>query len=243
MRGLLGQQVIRGNQRNPLACNRNIAGTYIGADGLLHLGTPGVLRPNYVQNSSGIWAQDGYLKEGQATNLVQNSAVIPVASGGGSVQNINLADPMGGTLANRIWSQTGTITFSGPTISAGTYCSSMYYRNLGEGITGSVNINIGRTVIGSLTVTVTGASPVGMNFIPASGFSGGIINMGDGSAGSWKRIWSAGPLPAGDASWIQGASGKYHPGIVETFGFQIETGETATSYIPTTGSAVTRTAD
>lgn len=92
---LLGQQNIRGNQ---LTSARTTVGTYIGADGLLHVAQPFVLRPNYVLQN-GVWVQQGFLREGATTNYEFGDFVSAI-----SVQSGVYTSAAGITgIANRLW--------------------------------------------------------------------------------------------------------------------------------------------
>lgn len=77
--------------------NRTIAGTYIGADGLIHLGTPHKLRPNYVQNSAGLWVRSGWLREGAATNAFTSQT--PTATDNTITVALDASAPFGSGIA------------------------------------------------------------------------------------------------------------------------------------------------
>lgn len=62
--GSAGQGYVAGQS------NRTTLGTYFDANGVMRVAPPKALRPNYVYKN-GVWIRDGWLREGQATNLFQ----------------------------------------------------------------------------------------------------------------------------------------------------------------------------
>lgn len=61
--GFVGQRPVPGQS------NRSTQGTYFDSKGILRVAQPYELRPNYVYKS-GVWVQQGFLREAQATNRV-----------------------------------------------------------------------------------------------------------------------------------------------------------------------------
>ena len=53
----------------PLMSKRSTTATYFDSQGIMRTAQPYELRPNYVYKN-GVWVQDGYLREGAATNDV-----------------------------------------------------------------------------------------------------------------------------------------------------------------------------
>lgn len=65
--GLSGQSPVYGQS------NRSTSATYFDAQGVMRVAPPYTLRPNYVYQN-GVWVRQGWLKEGQSTNYLQDSA-------------------------------------------------------------------------------------------------------------------------------------------------------------------------
>ena len=185
----------------------------------------------------------GLLIEEARTNALTNSnGVFP--SGGGAVLVKNASAPNG---AQDAWTMTyssgvGYTVPSGASFISGTSYTFSFYFKRGTGtqqiwtlLYGSVFNNNGGNVVAIYDIESETAT------ISLSGATANVQAVGNG----WYRCSCSAIATASSTSsqqiYRQGATdtGKYD----YVYGFQVETGAFPTSYIPTSGSAVTRTAD
>ena len=184
----------------------------------------------------------GLLIEEARTNLLTNSNVPP--SGGGAVLVKNAIAPNG---AQDAWTMTyssgvGYNAPSGASFISGTAYTFSFYFKRGTGtqqiwtlLYGAVFNNNGGNVVAIYDIESETAT------INVSGATANVQDVGNG----WYRCSCSAIATASSTSgqqiYRQGATeaGKYD----YVYGFQVETGAFPTSYIPTSGSAVTRAKD
>ena len=191
----------------------------------------------------------GLLLEPQATNLITASSYFDAAAGWyasnlipGAAQN---TAPDGTNTALRLIENTATAQHRAAWAPdqavedyTQTYTFSFFVRMVGS-----------RTLRASFTDFYTGQDHTEVTYSLGEGTA-----LGPGTvqvvAGGWHRVSITGPIPHIDVlpyfQVTQAGSRTYAgDGVsgMEVWGFQLEAGDTMTSYIPTNGSQVTRAAD
>jgi len=181
------------------------------------------------------------LVEPSATNLILNNLPNGSSQGEGGVTLSATESLAGADTGIRITEDTGLsqhyCSFAAGSVSSGTeYSLSLYVK---KGTHSSVTLYTGSAQINSnVTVNFDTVS------LSGSGNNMTMVNAG----GGWYRVtWSKQATGTGttvvyaspkDLSTYQGAGG-----YTDYYGLQLETGTVATSYIPTSGSTVTRASD
>jgi len=231
--------------------------SYFNSSGTLTFSAADTARTNYTYNGS-TWTSAGTLIEPAATNLVTNSTVI-TASTNTTVTSDTIAAPDGTTTADKLIETTATGTprhFSGKnvTITAGApYSYSVFLKAAGRNYAylwgGKSATPFTR---GGLVVNLTDGSFVNADSgTPTSVTNRSVTSVGNG----WYRATvttiiddtsTDGYLEFGPCTSSTLASCYYNgdgSSGIYAWGQQIESGTSATSYIPTINSSITRTAD
>ena len=213
---------------------------YDQPDGTLQLLNHPINKPRIEYDAEGNCL--GLLVEEGRTNVLTNSNVPP--SGGGAVLVKNASAPNG---AQDAWTMTyssgvGYTAPSGASFISGTSYTFSFYFKRGTGtqqiwtlLYGSVFNNNGSNVVAIYDIESETAT------ISLSGATANVQAVGNG----WYRCScsaiATASSTAGQQIYRQGATdtGKYD----YVYGFQVEQGSFPTSYIPTSGSTVTRAAD
>lgn len=213
--------------------NRDTLGTYFDYQGIMRTAHPGELRPNYVYKN-GIWVQDGWLREGMATNYVNN-----LLSGYGE----------------------GTTDILGTKTRVQLTTNYKYALNpVYSGVSASCVLSAYVTVKGGIANVNCDAAFSYTSYVKIDD-AGNILDMqGDGGQGhaqtpsayyigdgmyrlSFPRTDGFSALGVTSANvWLASTtSGTQATATCELV--QLEDGDTATSLIPTNGTPATRTAD
>jgi prepilin-type N-terminal cleavage/methylation domain-containing protein len=238
------------NGSNPITFARNSIGTYVGSDGLIK--TAAVNEPRFTHDPV-TKSSLGLLVEESRTNLRKYSDAISVANGysvaNASLTTVSTSTPISGitnatlvTLnvgANPGNTQEGFNYGSGLTLSNTTkYTQSVFVKLAGSNVL-RLRSNVTGLVV-NFILTGNGTAPTTSSELQGAS----ITPVGNG----WYRvIWTfttTTTAPGNRADFwaikpdiANGTSGIY------VVGSQLEQGAFPTSYIPTSGSAVTRQAD
>lgn len=219
------------------------AATYFNSSGVMTPATAGDVRTNYTYNGSA-WVSAGNLLEPAATNIMPYSADFSSYTKNAVTMMANAATSPDGTSSATSMVPTaisGSHFFNWPTMTqaSGNIYTLSYYAKAN----GYSRIYTGINSVGSVTSNLTNCTNSSNG---AAGIvSYGIINVG----GGWCRISmsyiSNGTMPytyVMDNSLSLTFTGDGTSGLY-IWGHQVEAGNTMTSYIPTSGVAVTRAAD
>ena len=210
----------------PTFTSRSTSATYFDSNGVLR--TAPINGPRYgygYDSTTGKWISQGLLLENAATNLVPNSNLFGNTLGYEAIwtktnNSTDVTAPDGSSLTTKMVSGTSGNTWYWTELSNGTYAANSVY-------THSVWI---RTATGT-------TATVGFQPYPYNG--GGTVTVTD----KWQRISATFTTNgSGTSPYI----GLVSPQVSSTFyvwGWQVEGGSIATSYIPTFGGATTRAAD
>jgi hypothetical protein len=231
--------------------SRASTGTYFTSSGVLSSAAINAPRFNHVYNGSS-WVSKGLLVEEQRTNLNLyseqfNNAAYSINQG--TISTNQAASPDGNTTAESLAASAGTVNpyayQAVTTVTSSVYTFSIYVKKnthdfvqivLNGVANGFANFNISSGVVGTLGAGGSATSS--------------IVNVGNG----WYRCiityTAAGTTSAGYISLIGSATAGRGATFtaagtesVYLWGQQLELGSFATSYIPTTTAAVTRSAD
>lgn len=210
---------------------RSTAATYLDGTGMMQTAPAGTVRPLYSGS-----VLTGFINEPAATNLMPRSTTMVSTYYGAGANSIDLGmvtAPDGTLSARRIR--------SGPSGPANVYLNRIGLLPVSANTTYTASVylrcNVGTlTAGGALTVDEYNSSST---FITRNGTTS-IASLGS----TWRRYSRTFTTGASTASlslyladnWTVGAE-------VEAWGFQLETGTTATSLIYTTATAVIRAAD
>lgn len=210
---------------------RATTATYFDYQGIMRTAHPGELRPNYVYQN-GVWVQDGWLREGKATNYVSN---LLSAHGEGTTDilgtktRVQLTADSGYT--NPIYSGVSAscvlsayVTVKGGSAEVRCAAGVYYHSQVAVDDVGnirSIDSDGGQGHAGTPSVSYIGNGMYRLSFPRMDGFSA----MGTTSANLW----------------LNSTSGTQVTVTCELV--QLEDGDTATSLIPTNGTPATRTAD
>jgi hypothetical protein len=242
-----------------LTFTRGSNGTRINASGFVETMSNNVARFDHDPTTG---APQGLLIEGQATNLMFRSQEIATSpwfnAGTMTVSNIGSGSPANdatsnvvtwtnGTGAGGAWLQQNVAVSAGALVVGTAYTWSVWLKNRGgrrvnvfavlQGVTGNREV---RVDFGVSPPTVTSTVATGWTSIQTPT----IVSYPNG----WYKITTGGTLPASvtsvnfgfsnaDAVPASGTNG------FEAWGYQLETGSGASSYIPTGASQATRVAD
>lgn len=233
--------------------SRASTGTYFNSSGVLTSAAINAPRFDHTYNGTS-WISRGLLVEEQRTNLAQRSEDFTNAFWTKSTCTISsnsLASPDGNTTADLVVEQTGTVnagiyTQTGVSVTSGTtYTATSYVKANGRNILiqyfqSNTFPSSGRIAWFDLANKTTQVQ---------SGVTASIDDVGNG----WLRIRTTATATASAASGYgtltvdaMGSTGGYTGNGSSGFyiwGAQLEAGSFPTSYIPTTSSPVTRSAD
>jgi hypothetical protein len=218
----------------PTFTSRASTATYFDSNGILRTAGVNVARSDaYLPNTSEVYRPVGLLLEGSSTNLARNSEDFTQwASNGNGI----------GVSANQSVALDRTTTadhlFQTAATGAGRWIGS-----------------VSRTVTGGTTYTIScwvrrvsgtdGQPSIQMGFINSGEYGTSITSQ---VTSSWKRFSVTVTPVATVNTWIGFSIGWSDSGVANNnvyavWGFQVEVGVTATSYIPVTNADVTRAAD
>ena len=218
--------------------SRGSTGTFVGSDGLIQ--SAAINTPRFDHDPVTL-ACRGLLIEEQRTNFItysQDFSNIVYSKTGSSISSVSTTSPSGGTTSQKIVEDTsnGAHGIETPTFAAGTYTCSVFVKASGRswfrfslsGVNTWFNISSG--VIGTI----------------GAGHTASIVSFGNG----WYRVIvtftsasvAGALLRLATDNNISTYTGDGSSGLL-LWGLQVEAGSFATSYIPTTTSALTRSAD
>jgi len=231
-----------------LTFTRSSTATYYNSSGVLSSASTNT--PRFDYNPSTL-ALRGLLMEAAATNLFPISEQVDAMSA--YMVNItanNTTGPDGASTADKVVPNTTNglheVYITTTLATATQYTYSLFVKS-----TGYQNIAIGmdnNAFAGNAAIVNFNLSTQVITNLQATPQASGIVSVGNG----WYRIWITNTTTAADTAGIivlfldnsgntsfagNGTSGLY------LYGFQVELGAIATSYIPTAGSTVTRAAD
>jgi len=210
----------------PFDFTRASTATYVDSDGLIKTAGNGEARIDYTDSTDG-----ALLLEPSRSNLVLTSASGTYGNSPASETNTISPDGTNNAVIPTPDSVSDRYDYS---VSSGAYATdtklsySWYRKRISTPIIPShigdlkIQILVNVTQVGSTTQIESDVN--GFDRFQA------IFNITDGSASSIIRAYFGGAIGVGNSS-------------VAYFGHQLEQGSYATSYIPTSGSAVTRVAD
>ena len=224
-----------GKAQDLITFTRSTTGTYLGSDGLLKSAAIDEARIEYDASGNCL----GLLVEEEKTNLLAYSAVTEGGWGQSGSTNTNRNDNVLGVFSGlnvvsngQTWNRA---TIGATLVSGNTYATTVFYK---EGTAENVRI----------TCRANGAEST-------IGGQAGSLNVGGEYAGPLTLLNEEdyGGIRKVTFLWVPGSSSGVSFGIgpnsdvsgesVIAYGAQIESGSFPTSYIPTSGSAVTRAAD
>jgi len=224
-----------GTRGEPISVTRSTTATYSGADGAIYTAAPGVLR---VTSS-------GALIEPAATNVVLQSQALATTWGANNVTATNntTAAPDGTTTGTTV-AKSNTTTSASANQAVATsvgvpYTFSIWLR---AGTSSQASFGLISSGWPAWTATISGPGALSAS----SGAVGTFPAVTGLSASQWTRVSVTGTTatspstvyvyPDGYLSTTTGAS-------IIAWGAQVESGSVATSYIPTTSTSASRSAD
>ena len=224
--------------RNLINFSRNSVGTYVDENGLIQSATSGEARFDHNPETGGSL---GLLMEEARTNLLTYSEQFDNAAWGTGTTTV---------IANAVVAPDGTLTADElkPTATgfgarqgvniSGTYTATVFVKDNGAG---SCKVAMGSTTIGYLINlnTVSGAYISGRSYGGGTLVGYSITSVGNG----WFRVSVAADGNGVRGLFVNAADGTAPTSGIFVWGAQLEAGSFPTSYIPTTGSTVTRAAD
>ena len=220
--------------------------TYFDSTGTLQYAAANTARTNYTYNGSS-WVSAGTLTEPAATNLITYSNSLSAGDNGSVVANAATA-PDGTLTAYQFVENTANgahdISSNSVSVSNGVTISGSMFVKAGARTWAAVLVYNGANWVGGYVNLSTGAAgsqsspaPTSMTITPLNGwYLVSITTTMAATSNAAVRAYTA-TGNNGDSYTGDGASGLY------AWGAQLEQSAYSTSYIPTNGSTVTRTAD
>ena len=199
-----------------MVVSRATTATRVNSSGIIELMPIDVPRLDYTLGGC-----PSILVEPLRTNLVlyseefDNAAWVPVSS---TITANAAISPSGATNA-----ETMTIVDSNSrvaqaiTLGAGTYRVSVYVKVISQTTAGTIRLQ-----------SIVDGSNVNVSFTPTT---------------EWQRVEGTFTAAVGITSFLIRGNASAFVGTIAIWGFQVEAGSNATSYIPTTSASVTRNAD
>jgi len=239
------------------ALTRSSIGTYFDASGVMQSAAIDTARFDYIYDGS-VWSLAGLLVEPQRTNISLNSQALNAGGGWNparvTVTDDALAAPDGTTTAELVVpsadsgthligrSSTQTVAqvwtlseFLRP--GAGSYRAAMTLQNAVEADAVQANVNLGAPAI-TVQNLGQGSGAVGRLSLLNDGWLRASLTGTPDANGTSLRSTCFVANSGGSLSYVGDATNGIY-----VWGIQTELGAFPTSYIPTTGSAATRSAD
>ena len=241
-----------GKAQDLITFTRSTTGTYLGSDGLLKSAAIDEARIEYDAEGNCL----GLLVEEARTNIISTSEALPVSMNRAIAESS--VSPTGEQTA-QTWRVNGSASgspywYETPTIVSGTtYTCSVFVRLPTSGPTvetryvkmsSQTRIQSGQTIFDLQEGTVVSSTMLSESITPVGNgwYRISVTNIATSSgANSFSFILRPVINATGDSYSVSASDGG--KALFETFGMQTEAGSFPTSYIPTSGSAVTRSAD
>ncbi len=223
----------------PTFTSRSTTATYYDANGVIQTAGINVARDNaYFPDSNGVMKPAGLLLEAAGTNLHTYSEQFDNAAWakyGVTVTANAVVSPDGTTTADKFASTAGAalLALQQPvTRTASTVYTVSIFAKSAE--ISSLTLQIGNTTEGTILVTADLSAGTATN-------SGVVVKLPNG----WYRIYRTFTQNTGTVGdfYVRLPDSTVAGSGIYIWGAQLETGSYPTSYIPTSGSTVTRAAD
>lgn len=203
--------------------SRGSSATYFDSAGVLQTASSNVARIDY---NPATLVSRGLLIEEARTNLLlrsaefNNAAWVDISVGTTTVSSDYATAPDGASAADRL---------------QGNNANTWFAQVVGTG-------HASTTKTFSVWAKSNSGSPSGVNLILS--FSGGsVYTSGITVTSTWQRFTFTQAFGAGDTGTLRAGINHGNGNDISVWGAQLETGAFATSYIPTAGSTVARSAD
>lgn len=224
-----------GKAQDLITFTRSTTGTYLGSDGLLKSAAIDEARIEYDASGNCL----GLLVEEARTNLLAYSAVTEGGWGESGSTNTNRNDNVLGVFSGlnvvsngQTWNRA---TIGATLVSGNTYAATVFYK---EGTAENVRLTCRANGVES----TIGGQAGSLNVLGE--FAGPLTLLNEEDYGGIRKVtflWV--PNSSSGVSFGIGPNTGVSGKSVIAYGAQIESGSFPTSYIPTSGSTVTRAAD